>query len=140
VIFDRSGPTPETQRDFAVADIAGRARFIQGDFFSHVPDGGDLYLLKSILDNWDDSAAAAILRKCSDAMSGHARLLVAERVIPSGNSPSESKLFDINMLVNVGGRERTELEYASLFHAAGMKLTKVTPTASHLSLVEAVRS
>jgi O-methyltransferase domain len=49
VIFDRSGPTPDTQNNFAIADIAGRARFIQGDFFNQVPDGGDLYLLKSIL-------------------------------------------------------------------------------------------
>ena len=73
-------------------------------------------------------------------MPKHARLLVAERVIPPGNLSSESKLFDINMLVNVGGRERTEAEYASLFHTAGMKLTKVTPTTSHLSLVEAEKS
>ena len=140
VIFDRSGPTQDTQRIFAHADIAGRGRFIQGDFFANVPNGGDLYLLKSVLHNWDDSAAGAILRKCRDAMPKHARLLVAERVIPPGNLPSESKLFDINMLVNVGGRERTEAEYASLFHMAGMKLTKVTPTTSHLSLVEAERS
>jgi hypothetical protein len=140
VIFDISGPTADTQRNFAVADIAKRARFIQGDFFTGVPEGGDIYFLKSILHNWDDSAAAAILRKCRDAMSKHARLLVAERVIPLGNLPSESKLFDINMLVTTGGRERTEPEYASLFRAAGMQLTKVTPTTSHLSLVEGVRS
>ena len=140
VIFDRSGPTQDTQRIFALADIAGRGRFIQGDFFAHVPNGGDLYLLKSILHNWDDSAAGTILRKCRDAMPKHARLLVAERVIPPGNLPSESKLFDINMLVTVGGRERTEAEYASLFHMAGMELTKVTPTTSPLSLVEAARS
>jgi O-methyltransferase domain len=95
---------------------------------------------KAFSNNWDDSAAAAILRKCRDALSKRARLLVAERVIPLGSFPSESKLFDINMLVNVGGRERTEAEYASLFHTAGMKLTKVTPTTSHLSLVEAVRN
>ena len=140
VIFDRSGPTQDTQRIFALDDIAGRGRFIQGDFFAHVPDGGDLYLLKSILHNWDDSAAAAILRKCRDAMPKHARLLVAERVIPLGNLPSEAKLFDINMLVTMGGRERTEAEYASLFRTAGLELTKVTPTTSHLSLVEAARS
>jgi len=140
VIFDRSGPTADTQRSFDVADIAGRARFIQGDFFAHVPEEGDLYILKSVLHNWDDTAAAAILRKCRDAMSKHARLLVAERVIPLGNLPSESKLFDVNMLVTTGGRERTEAEYASLFRAAGMTLTKVTPTTSHLSLVEGARS
>ena len=136
VIFDSSSPTADTKKKFSIADIAGRARFIQGDFFARVPEGGDLYFLKSVLHNWDDSAAAAILRKCSDAMPKHARLLVAERLVPPGNLPSESKLFDINMLVTTGGRERTEAEFALLFRAAGMKLTKVTPTNSHLSLVE----
>jgi hypothetical protein len=72
-------------------------------------------------------------------MANDARLLVAERVIPAGNAPSEAKLFDINMLVTVGGRERTEAEYAALFRSAGLELTKVTPTRSHLSLVEATR-
>jgi hypothetical protein len=73
-------------------------------------------------------------------MPKHARLLVAERVVPPGKLPSESKLFDINMLVNVGGRERTEAEYASLFHTADLELTKTTRTTSHLSFVEAARS
>jgi hypothetical protein len=140
VIFDRSGPTPDTQRLFALADIAGRGEFVQGDFFARVPEGGDLYLLKSVLHNWDDTAAGVILCKCREAMPKHARLLVAERVIPQGNVPSESKLFDINMLVNVGGRERSEDEYACLLQSAGLQLTKVTPTTSHLSLIEAARA
>lgn len=138
VIFDRSPPTDDTQRLFTVSDIAERAKFIQGDFFSAVPDGGDLYLLKSIIHNWDDPAARTILGKCRDAMPEHARLVVAERVVPPGNSPSEAKLFDINMLVSTGGQERTEAEYAALFRAAGLVLARVVPTRSHLSLIEAL--
>ena len=138
VIFDRSPPTEDTQRVFALCGIAERAKFIQGDFFTAVPHGGDLYLLKSIIHNWDDTAATVILRKCRDAMPEHARLVVAERVIPPGNSPSEAKLFDINMLVSMGGQERTEAEYAALFRAAGLVLAQVVPTRSHLSLIEAL--
>ena len=138
VIFDRTPATHDTQKFFALSGIAGRSKFIQGDFFTAVPGGGDLYLLKSILHNWHDSAAATILGKCRDAMAMDARLLVAERVIRSGNAPSEAKLFDINMLVTVGGRERTEAEYVTQFRSA-VELTKVTPTRSHLSLVEAAR-
>lgn len=139
VIFDRTPATPETQKLFALSGIAGRGKFIEGDFFTAVPNGGGLYLLKSILHNWHDPAAATILERCRDAMAIDARLLVAERVIPPGNAPSEAKLFDINMLVTVGGRERTEVEYAALLRSAGLELTKVTPTRSHLSLVEATR-
>jgi O-methyltransferase domain/Dimerisation domain len=139
VIFDRTPATHDTQKSFALSGIAGRSKFIQGNFFIAVPGGGDLYLLKSILHNWHDSAAATILGKCRDAMAMDARLLVAERVIPSGNAPSEAKLFDINMLVTVAGRERTEAEYVTLFRSAGLELRKVTPTRSHLSLIEAAR-
>lgn len=139
IILDRSAPTDETQKLFAGSNIAGRGRFIQGDFFASIPDGGDLYVLKSILHNWNDTAAGTILRKCCDAMPMHARLLVAERVVPLGNAPSEAKLFDINMLVTVGGRERTEADYAALFRSAGLQLTRTMPTNSHLSLVEGAR-
>lgn len=138
VIFDRSLPANDAHSLFAQPDIVARAKFIQGDFFTAVPDGGDLYLLKSILHNWNDAAATAILGKCRDAMPRHGRLLVAERVVPTGNSPAEAKLFDINMLVTVGGQERTEVEYAALFRAAGLEMAQVAPTRSHLSLIEAI--
>jgi hypothetical protein len=71
-------------------------------------------------------------------MADHARLLVIERMIPPGNAPAEAKLFDINMLVMLGGQERTEWEYYALFQAAGFSLTRVIPTRSHVSLIEAV--
>jgi ubiquinone/menaquinone biosynthesis C-methylase UbiE len=62
-IFDRSAPTAETQKRFSRCEIGGRANFIQGDFFTVVPQGGDLYVLKSVIHNWDDAAAARILEK-----------------------------------------------------------------------------
>jgi hypothetical protein len=138
VIFDRTPPADDVERLFTRPDIVARVRFVQGDFFTAVPDGGDLFLLKSILHNWNDTAATAILRKCRDAMPRHGRLLVAERVVPPGSSPSEAKLFDINMMVTVGGQERTEAEYAALFRAAGLEMAQVAPTRSHLSLIEAI--
>jgi hypothetical protein len=111
---------------------------VAGDFFDAVPSGGDLYLLKSVLHNWDDTAALRILRTCRLAMAQRARLLVVERVLPPGNTSSEAKLFDINMLVVAAGLERTEREYGELFEAAGFKLTRIIPTCSPLSLIEGV--
>lgn len=140
VIFDRAAPAEETLEQLARPDIAGRGKFVQGDFFTAVPEGAELYLLKSVIHNWDDGSAAVILRTCAKAMLPDARLLIAERMIPPGNGPSEAKLFDINMLVTVGGRERTQAQYATILRSAGLRLRKVTPTASHLSLIEAEKT
>ena len=124
----------DAQRQLADAGLASRATCVAGDFFAALPSGGDIYLLKSVLHNWEDAAATRILRSCRQAMSR--RLLVIERVIPSGDAPAEAKLFDINMLVTVGGQERTEREYRALFQAAGFDLTQIIPTSSPLSLIE----
>jgi SAM-dependent methyltransferase len=137
VLFDLPEVVLGADHVFTLAGVSSRASWVGGDFFSAVPHDGDLYLLKSVLHNWDDEAAARLLQCCHRAMGPHARLLVAERVVPADNAPSEAKLFDINMLVVVGGRERTEAEYRELFKRSGFALARVIPTNSPLSLIEA---
>jgi O-methyltransferase domain/Dimerisation domain len=138
VVFDLAPVVAGAERRCAEAGLAARATCVAGDFFAEVLAGGDAYLLKSVLHNWDDDAVLRILRSCRQAMAEHARLLVIERVIPPGNVPAEAKLFDINMLVMLGGQERTEWEYYALFQAAGFNLTRVIPTRSPFSLIEGV--
>jgi ubiquinone/menaquinone biosynthesis C-methylase UbiE len=133
IVFD----LPATVSKAAAGGARPRVQFAGGDFFDKAPRGGDLYLLKSVLHNWRDDDAVRILATCRKAMGAEGRLLVIERVIPPGNEPSEAKLFDINMLVVVGGLERTQSQYAQLFERAGLALTRVTPTAGPMSLVEA---
>jgi hypothetical protein len=135
-VFDLAPVVEGAERMLADAGVAARGTGIAGDFFAAVPSGGDLYLLKSVIHNWDDADAVRILRTCRQAMAEHARLLVVERVIPLGNTAAEAKLFDINMLVVAGGQERTEDEYRALFQAAGFDLTRIIATNSPLSLIE----
>jgi SAM-dependent methyltransferase len=137
VLFDLPEVVPGAEEVFSRAGVRSRATWVGGDFFTAVPRDGDLYLLKSVLHNWDDEAAARLLRCCHRAMRPHARLLVAERVVPADNAPSEAKLFDINMLVVLGGRERTEAEYRELLERSGFALSRVIPTSSPLTLIEA---
>jgi hypothetical protein len=136
VVLDLPEVVAGARRLLADAGVAARASCVAGDFFTEVPCGGDVYLLKSVLHNWDDGTIVSILRRCREAMASGSRLLVIERVVPPGNGPSEAKLFDINMLVVVGGQERTEAEYRMLFQVAGFELTRVIPTGSALSLIE----
>lgn len=139
VLFDQPAVVADAPKVFADAGVSARARWIGGDFFSELPPGGDVYLLKSVLHNWRDPDAQRIFECCRRAMSPGARLLIAERVVPANGRPSEAKLFDINMLVVVGGRERSEAEYRRLLEAAGLRLKRVLETKSPLSILEAER-
>jgi hypothetical protein len=116
-----------------------RCTVATGDFFEAVPKGGDAYIIKRVLHDWDDEKCVKILTNCRGAMNEKGRLLVVESVIPPGNGPDRGKLVDMQMLI-IGGRERTREEFVLLFRKAGLKLTRVVPTKSPLSIVEGVRT
>jgi hypothetical protein len=102
-------------------------------------DGGDAYVMKFIIHDWDDGRAIRILHNCRHAMGTEGRLLVIERVLSAGDEPDFGKLSDLQMLVfTPSGRERTEAEFRALYEAAGSQLTSVIPTTSPLSIIEGV--
>jgi hypothetical protein len=113
---------------------------VGGDFFAPPLPSGDLYLLRQVIHDWDDSRASTILRHCAQAMAPSGKVLVIEALIPSGNDPSPVKFLDLQMLVMNGGRQRTEEEYRQLYAASGLQLTRVIPTPSEFSIVEGVRA
>jgi hypothetical protein len=137
VLFDLPAVIEEARTLIESADVASRCVLETGDFFEYVPSGGDAYLLKFIIHDWDDEPAMEILRSCRRAMAAGGRLLLVEMVIPPGGQPHYAKFLDLNMLVLLAGKERTESEYRDLLAAAGFTLTKVTPTQSPLCIIEA---
>ncbi|MFV2175650.1 methyltransferase [Actinomadura sp. LOL_016] len=142
ILFD----TPEglaqadgTLREHGVAD---RCALESGDFFAAVPGGGDLYLLKSVIHDWDDDRAATILRHIRRVIPDQGRLLIVEPVLPdtvTSALPPAMYLSDLNMLVNVGGRERTHADFHDLCQDTGFTLTRRLPPPPPLafSLIEA---
>src|SRR5579875_410600 len=112
-------------------DITSRCKLVAGDFLQAVPEGGDIYLLKYIVHDWDDEDAITILRNCRAAMADHARVLLIETVVPGPGVPDFAKIQDIEMLVLFGSRERTASEYATLLERAGLRLRRVIPTTGH---------
>lgn len=139
ILFDLP-PVVERARQIAAGcDVSDRCDFVGGDFFESVPPSGDVYLLRHVIHDWEDREAVAILSKCRDAMRPDGRVLVVENVISPGNEPSFGKWLDLMMLV-VGGRERTTEQYVELFSAAGMRVTRVVPTAHEVSVIEGVRA
>jgi hypothetical protein len=128
----------ETARPaIAAAGLSNRVECLAGDFFKSVPAGGDLYLLKHIVHDWDDASVSTILNNVSQAMAPNATVAVVELLIPEDGTPSPALLMDINMLVMLPGKERTVGEMKQLFASAGLALTRVVPTHSPFSLLEA---
>jgi hypothetical protein len=138
VLFDLPHVTEDAKKRLAAAGLTERCSIIGGDFFTTVPTGGDAYLLKWIIHDWDEERAVTLLKNCHRAMGVRSKLLVIEAVLPSGNTPFFHKWADLTMLVITGGRERTEAEYRTLFAAAGFELTQIIPTSSEMSVIEGV--
>ncbi|KAA6222795.1 SAM-dependent methyltransferase [Streptomyces albofaciens JCM 4342] len=120
-------------------DLTGRWQTAAGDFFTAVPPGADVYLLKRILHDWNDADCLRILRACRTAMTRPgSRLLAIDAVLPPGNSPHPGKTMDVLMMTSLNGRERDEPAFHQLLTEAGLKPGRTIPTESTLSVVEAV--
>jgi hypothetical protein len=123
------------------AGVGERARFIPTDFFKSVEPGADGYLLKFIIHDWDDSDSIEILRNTRAAAGANGVVLLVEQIAPEKveASPQHGTVIrgDIQMLVATGGMERTATQYRELLARAGLELTRVLPTASQFSLLEA---
>jgi C-methyltransferase len=118
-------------------DVADRVRIAEGSFFDCVPPNGDAYILKNVIHDWPDDKALQILRNVRAAAGPHATVLLVEFVIPSHGRDFPGKWVDLEMMLNLGARERTAAEYRDLLSQAGFRMTRVVETASPLSVVEA---
>ncbi len=139
VLFDLDHVIAGSGPQLAVSGVQSRVRAEPGDFFKAVPAGGDAYIIKHIIHDWDDERAVAILSNIRKALDGkpQGRVILLEAVLAAGNAPDFAKLLDLEMMLFPGGRERTAEEFGALFDRAGFTLTTVVPTESMLSVVEA---
>jgi DNA-binding transcriptional ArsR family regulator len=129
--------TTEALHGHGTNGLADRVHTVGGSFFTEVPAGADAYVLKNVVHDWPDEQALRILRNVRSAAPVDATVLLVEFVIPAHDREFPGKWVDLEMLLNLGARERSAAEYRSLLGQAGFALTRVVPTASPLSLVEA---
>lgn len=138
ILFD----LPHVVRDAAALleqrGVADRVRIEAGSFFESVPAGADAYVLSHIIHDWKLEQCLTILGNCRRAMDSGGHLLLVEMVLPDGDAPHPGKMLDMVMLTVPGGEERTASQYSSLLDQAGFRMTRVVPTASAVSIVEAV--
>jgi hypothetical protein len=125
----------------AGAGLSDRMQAVACDFFTSVPEGGDAYIMKHIIHDWDDDRASVILKNIAKAMGAKkGKVILLEAVISAGTTPDFGKFLDIEMMLLPGGRERTADEFRSLFERSGFAVTKIVPMKSPLSVIEAVRT
>lgn len=129
-------PQVVSQPSEALAEVAKHCTIVEGNFFESIPAISDLYILKRILHDWDDTQAEKILKNCAAVLGDSRRLLVIDAIVPEGNDRHIIKDIDVLLMALFGGKERTEAEFRKLFNAAGLRLIKVWPTQSLLSIFE----
>ncbi len=140
ILFDLSHVTAGATAVLQSGGVADRCQIVSGDFFASVPEGGDAYVMKHIIHDWDDERATQILRNCHRAMQPGGKVLIVDAVIPPGNRAHFGKLLDLEMLVlTPRGRERTQAEFRELLKRSGFRFRRAVSTDTHLSVVEGVR-
>lgn len=137
ILFDAPAVISGARSKIDAAGLAERCQTVAGDFFKSVPAGGDAYVLKWIIHDWNDEKAITILRNCRSRMRASGKLILVDCVVPETDEPDFSKFIDLNMLVMTGGKERTEKEFEELLRTAGFKLLRVIPTEVPTSIIEA---
>ncbi len=142
VLFDAPGVVVGAQETLAFVGVADRCETVAGSFFEAVPELGDLYVLKWIVHDWDDERARAILRCCHRAMAGRGLMLLVERVMPAGLAGPSPEFLDatrgdVQMMAFTGGQERTAEQFRALLESAEFRVSRIIPTVSPLSVIEA---
>ncbi|WJV50824.1 methyltransferase [Streptomyces flavofungini] len=130
VVYDTEEGLAQAPATLSRDGLTDRCSLVAGDFFRSVPEGADLHMMKSIVHDWSDDQVVTILSHCRAALPPGGRVLIVEPVLPETVDPQTAGrvyLSDLNMLVNVGGRERTRAEFEEVCRRAGFTVTSVTP-------------
>ncbi len=139
VLFDQAQAVEGARELIAQAGLEKRCRVMAGDFFASLPSGGvDGCILKQVLHDWDDQRCLTILRNCRRVLEPGKKLLIAELVLPESHAPAFGSFLDLELLLNMYGRVRTEKQYRSLLEQSGFMLKRIVPTASSHSIIEGV--
>lgn len=138
ILFDLPVVLDSARINIAHENLSERCELVAGDFFESFSLRSNVYILKSVIHDWNDEQAICILKNCRSSLNKNGRLLIIERIIPTGNDSHPAKIMDIAMLVNLGGQERTEAEYESLLNSSGFKLNRIISTNSAMSIIEGI--
>lgn len=139
VHFDTASRISKAKAVIESKSSGDRCELIAGDFWDFVPSGGDAYIVKNLIHDYDDATASKILSNIHQAIAINGKLLVVEMIVPPSNEPSLAKILDVEaMIMTPAAKERTAQEYRQLFAKSGFEVTRIIPTKSPMSIIEAI--
>jgi len=143
VLFDLPHVVASAPTLLEAEGVAKRCDVVAGDVFSAVPEGGDVYVMKWMLENWEDGPAIKLLTVVRRAMGAPGKLVLFDLVMPTELASRSDALlfitrFDVNMMVYQRGRIRTAKEYEQVLNASGFRPGRVLPINAQLSAIEGV--
>lgn len=139
VVFEMPNVAAEGRKQIERWGLATRCEMVEGNFFTTLLPRGDVLILASVVHDWNDDIATRLLKNCRRSMSARQKLLLIETVItPADDTPFYGKFLDLAMLMNFGGRERTERELCTILQDAGLRLVRLIPTTTPWSILEAL--
>ena len=137
ILYDQAHVIERAVQSMKAPGVSERCTFASGNFFESVPSGADAYSMRHIIHDWTDQLCITILGNIRKVIPQSGRLLIIETVVPEGNDPSPSKLFDMFMMIFPDGLERTEAQFRSILEPSGFTLESITPTQSAVSVIDA---
>ncbi|MCB5910854.1 acetylserotonin O-methyltransferase [Streptomyces pinistramenti] len=140
VLFDQAHVIEAAKEAMADRGLTDRVSYAEGDYTESLPAGGDVYLWSRILHSRSDASCVDLLKRCRDAMNPDGTVIVLERTIPPTGESSLGLWFDMQMMVLVGGTERSEKEYVDLFDRSGLALHSVLPLSLDMFAIVAKRA
>ncbi|MGL5793040.1 MAG: methyltransferase, partial [Waterburya sp.] len=139
VHFDTASRISKAKAVIESKSLGDRCELIAGDFWESVPADADAYIVKNLIHDYDDTKAQKILSNIHQAIDSNGKLLVVEMIVPPSNEPSLAKILDVEaMIMTPGAKERTAQEYRQLFAKSGFEVTRIIPTKSPMSIIEAI--
>jgi hypothetical protein len=133
ILVDLPGTVARAGEIIESFGVAGRVTVQAQSFFDPLPAGADLYLLKSVLNDWPDEPTVAILRRCAE---GAARSAHATIAILGGVAADEApRTLGIDMLV-AGGKTNTLSQFEELARQAGLDVIAARTQSSGRYVVE----
>ena len=137
ILFDLPSVIENAMTSINMEEISNKIEFVPGDFFDKIPIKIDTVVMSRVMHDWNDEKTISILKNIYDALIEDGKLLLFETIVPENLEMDVGVTLNFNLLVCVGGKERTLEEFNTLLKKVNFKITSVKQEDGIISLIEA---